>query len=74
MAIFFRASLRSANFPDRFLRHQNFLGELIPISSDLDKADATFIIANALNGDPLHRAEIRSGAAGRSRISGHGGI
>jgi hypothetical protein len=49
MVIPFRASLRSANFPDRFLRHQNLLGELTPISSE---ADATFIIANALNGDP----------------------
>ena len=36
-------SFRSFNFPDRFIRHKNFLGELEPISSDLDKRDATFI-------------------------------
>ena len=35
-------SLRSRNFPDRFLRHQNFLGELTPILSDLDRQDGTF--------------------------------
>ena len=35
-------SLRSRNFPDRFVRHQNFLGELTPIQSDLDRQDATF--------------------------------
>ena len=46
----FRASLASSNFPDRFLRHKDFLGELTQITTDLDKADATFIITNALNG------------------------
>ena len=35
-------SLRSRNFPDRFVRHQNFLGELTPIQSDLDRQDGTF--------------------------------
>jgi len=40
------ASLRSLNFPDRFIRHQNFLGELTPIVSELDKADATFSSIN----------------------------
>ena len=35
-------SLQSKNFPDRFIRHQNFLGELTPIVSELDKNDATF--------------------------------
>ncbi|WP_082905515.1 AbfB domain-containing protein [Bradyrhizobium centrolobii] len=39
-------SLRSSNFPDRFIRHQNFLGELTPVVSDLDKADATFSSIN----------------------------
>jgi hypothetical protein len=39
-------SLRSKNFPDRFIRHQNFLGELTPIVNDLDKADATFSSIN----------------------------
>lgn len=39
-------SLRSTNFPDRFIRHQNSLGELtqIPPESDLDRQDATFWI------------------------------
>ncbi len=36
-------SFRSFNFPDRFIRHKNFLGELEPISSNLDRLDATFI-------------------------------
>ena len=40
------ASLSSLNFPDRFIRHQNFLGELTPIVSELDKADATFSSIN----------------------------
>jgi hypothetical protein len=35
-------SLFSINFSDRFIRHQNFLGELTQIQSDLDKSDATF--------------------------------
>jgi hypothetical protein len=39
-------SLRSTNFPDRFIRHQNFLGELSQIQSDLDRHDATFEIRN----------------------------
>jgi len=37
-------SLQSLNFPDRFIRHQNFLGELSPIENDLDRHDATFQI------------------------------
>jgi Alpha-L-arabinofuranosidase B (ABFB) domain len=35
-------SFRSVNFPDRFIRHKNFLGELELIVSDLDKNDASF--------------------------------
>ena len=35
-------SLESTNFPGRFIRHQNFLGELSQIQSDLDRQDATF--------------------------------
>jgi hypothetical protein len=37
-------SLQSINFEDRFIRHQNFLGELSQIRSDLDRQDATFSI------------------------------
>lgn len=36
-------SFRSFNFPDRFIRHRNFLAEIEPVSSDLDRLDATFI-------------------------------
>ena len=39
-------SLKSLNFQDRFIRHQNFFGELTPIVSELDKADATFSSIN----------------------------
>ena len=35
-------SLGLSNFPDRFIRHRNFLGELTPIQSDLDRNDTTF--------------------------------
>ncbi len=37
-------SLQSTNFPDRFIRHQNFLGELSQIQTELDRQDATFFI------------------------------
>jgi hypothetical protein len=45
-------SLRSINFPDRFIRHRNFLGELEPILSDLDRNDGSFVesIGLALGG------------------------
>jgi hypothetical protein len=43
-------SLRSRNFRDRFIRHQNFLGELSPIASDLDKRDATFFVQELAGG------------------------
>ncbi len=35
-------SLRSFNLPDHFVRHGDFLGELSPVVSDLDRQDATF--------------------------------
>ncbi|MEU5537834.1 AbfB domain-containing protein [Streptomyces sp. NPDC020362] len=41
-------SLQSVNFPDRFIRHQNFLGELTQIVSELDREDATFEIVPGL--------------------------
>jgi Alpha-L-arabinofuranosidase B (ABFB) domain len=43
-------SLRSRNFGDRFIRHQNFLGELTPIVSDLDRRDATFFVQELAGG------------------------
>jgi hypothetical protein len=44
-------SLRSINFSDRFVRHANFLGELTPIVSELDKNDATSEIVQGLADD-----------------------
>lgn len=41
-------ALQSYNFPDRYVRHANFLGELTPIVSDLDRRDATFAMVPAL--------------------------
>jgi hypothetical protein len=41
-------SFRSINFTDRLIRHQNFLAELTPIVSDLDKNDSTFTIVPGL--------------------------
>lgn len=46
-------SLRSVNFPDRFVRHMDFSGELTPIISELDKNDATFEIIQGLADDRL---------------------
>jgi hypothetical protein len=37
-----RASMRAFNYPNFFIRHSNFLGEITAISSDLDRNDATF--------------------------------
>jgi hypothetical protein len=41
-------SLQSYNFPDFYIRHRNFLGEISTISSTLDKQDATFKIVTGL--------------------------
>ncbi|ROO86987.1 alpha-L-arabinofuranosidase B-like protein [Actinocorallia herbida] len=41
-------SFQSFNFPDRFIRHANFQGELTPIASELDRHDATFAIVRGL--------------------------
>jgi Alpha-L-arabinofuranosidase B (ABFB) domain len=41
-------SFRSVNFLDRFIRHKNFLGEIEPVSSALDKLDASFITRGGL--------------------------
>ncbi|MBW4675288.1 MAG: AbfB domain-containing protein [Desmonostoc geniculatum HA4340-LM1] len=35
-------SFRSSNFPDRYIRHRNFLGYLEPISDELGRKDASF--------------------------------
>ena len=41
-------TLESLNFPGRFIRHQNFLGELTPVQNELDRNDATFECQNDL--------------------------
>jgi|GEM_PF-1380669 len=43
-----KVSLQSYNYPDRFIRHKEFLGELTVITSDLDKKGATFKIVPGL--------------------------
>jgi hypothetical protein len=46
-------SFRSVNFPQRFIRHRNFLGEIEPVGSDLDRHDASFItIPGLAEGSP----------------------
>jgi Alpha-L-arabinofuranosidase B (ABFB) domain/Cysteine-rich secretory protein family len=46
------ASFESVNYPNQFMRHQFFLGELTAISSELDRKDATFVLHPALSGTP----------------------
>jgi hypothetical protein len=41
-------SLQSHNAPDRFVRHRDFLGELEPVTTDVDRRDATFKIVAGL--------------------------
>jgi len=48
-------SLQSLNFPDRHIRHQDFLGEISPIQSDLDRHDATFQIQDGARPGDLVR-------------------
>lgn len=42
------ASLRSVNFPTRYVRHRNFLGELTETSTELDRRDASFVVVPGL--------------------------
>ena len=46
-------SFESSNYPCHFIRHRNSLGELTQVASDLDRADATFIVRAGLNGSPI---------------------
>jgi hypothetical protein len=41
-------SLQSFNYPDRYVRHANFLGELTQVVTDLDRNDATFHLIPAV--------------------------
>jgi Alpha-L-arabinofuranosidase B (ABFB) domain len=47
-------SIRSDNFPARYMRHRDALAFITPVHSDLDRRDATFVIRKALllPGDP----------------------
>ncbi len=40
--------LQSFNYPDHYIRHKNYLGEITPITSDPDRKDATFRIVRGL--------------------------
>jgi hypothetical protein len=46
------SAFASVNVPDHYLRHRHALGELTPLTSALDFADATFHLRPALNGTP----------------------
>ncbi|MEU8260354.1 AbfB domain-containing protein [Micromonospora sp. NPDC048999] len=41
-------SFESRNFPGRFIRHRNELGEVTPVTNDLDKSDSSFVVRQAL--------------------------
>lgn len=41
-------SFSSNNFPDRYIRHRNFLGYLEPIGDDLGRKDATYKLVAGL--------------------------
>jgi hypothetical protein len=46
-------SFKPSNYPSHFMRHRNSLGEISLVSSDLDRADTTFIVRAGLNGSPI---------------------
>lgn len=41
-------SIRTFNLPNYYIRHRNFFGEISPISSSLDRADARYKIRSGL--------------------------
>jgi hypothetical protein len=43
-------SLQSVNYPTHYLRHRGFMGYLTPVTSPLDRSDATFRIVPGLAG------------------------
>jgi hypothetical protein len=43
-------SLKSYNYPDHYIRHRNYLGEITTISSQLDIDDSSFRIVKGLAG------------------------
>jgi hypothetical protein len=44
-------SLKSYNYPNHYVRHRNYLGEITPVSSQLDSDDASFNMVNGLAGN-----------------------
>ncbi len=54
-------TLQSLNFPDLFIRHRNYLGELSRISSDQDRKDASFrVVPGLANGNLISFESINS--------------
>jgi len=57
-------SLRSQNVENHFIRHQNFVGKITPIATDLDRADATFSTLQILDSNGAvafgNKVQIRS--------------
>lgn len=43
-------TIQSYNFPDRYIRHRNYLGELTTVKSNLDTLDSTFKVVKGLAG------------------------
>ncbi len=43
-----QVALQSFNYPDHFIRHRNFVGEVTPIGTDMDRKDATFRVIPGL--------------------------
>jgi|GEM_PF-3325875 len=44
--------LQSFNFPDRYIMHQNYLGEIAPINNELDRKNASFrLVPGLANGN-----------------------
>lgn len=46
------SSFESVNYPGYFIRHRFSLGDLTPVVSDLDRADASFVLRAGLSGTP----------------------
>src|SRR5688500_18929012 len=44
------ATLQSFNFPDRYVRHANYYGEITGVSSEAERKEATFHIVPGLAG------------------------
>lgn len=44
------ASFESVNYPKRYIRHRNSLGELTPVTNNLDSQDIAFFLRPGLNG------------------------